>query len=136
MHGAYLWSSGTSVLYIGCMVPIWEVRYVCPIYRMHGAYLGSTERLSYIQDAWCLKVNKQHSAWGQAASTSITGTIQLCSPTAHYMPTKISHSIPVQFPPISFSLPCVLSTVSILELKFCLLFLWVRNMVAHIKEGT
>ena len=22
MHGAYLWSSGTSVLYIGCMVPI------------------------------------------------------------------------------------------------------------------
>jgi hypothetical protein len=54
MHGAYLWIIGTSVLYIGCMVPIcvlsvrlsyiydaWCLsvyyRYVCPIYRMHGA---------------------------------------------------------------------------------------------------
>jgi len=59
MNGAYLWSNGTSVLYIGCMVPIcgvavrlsyikdaWclsvEFRYVCPIYRMHGAYLWSS----------------------------------------------------------------------------------------------
>jgi hypothetical protein len=41
MYGAYLWSSGTSVLCIGCMVPICGVGYVCPIYRMHGAYLGN-----------------------------------------------------------------------------------------------
>jgi hypothetical protein len=33
-------SSGTAVLYIGCMVPMWGGRYVCPIYRMHGAYVG------------------------------------------------------------------------------------------------
>ena len=25
MHGAYVGSSGTSVLYIGCMVPMWGV---------------------------------------------------------------------------------------------------------------
>ena len=42
MHGAYLGSSGTSVLYIGCVVPIWGVAVVCPIYRLHGAYLGSS----------------------------------------------------------------------------------------------
>jgi hypothetical protein len=30
-----------SVLYIGFMVPMWGVRYVCPIYRVHGAYVGS-----------------------------------------------------------------------------------------------
>jgi hypothetical protein len=23
-------------------VPMWGVRYVCPIYRMHGAYVGSS----------------------------------------------------------------------------------------------
>jgi len=57
MRGTYLGSSGTSVLYIGCMVLIWgvavrvsyiydawylsgEERYVCPIYRIHGTYLG------------------------------------------------------------------------------------------------
>ena len=66
--------SGTSVLYIGFMVPIWRGRYVCPIYRMHGAYLrrsgtsvlyigcmvpiwGGAVRLSYIYNAGCLKVN-------------------------------------------------------------------------------
>jgi len=32
MHGAYLWSSGTSVLYIGCIAPI----------------CGEAVRLSYI----------------------------------------------------------------------------------------
>ena len=68
MYDAYLWSCGTYVLYIGCMVficgvavrlsyiyiyigymvPIWGLRYVCPIYKMHGAYLGITVRLSYI----------------------------------------------------------------------------------------
>ena len=42
MHGAYLCSSGTSVLYIGCMVPICAEAVVCPIYRMHGAYLWSS----------------------------------------------------------------------------------------------
>ena len=42
MHGAYVGSSGTSVLYIGCMVPMWGVGHVCPIYRMHGAYVGSS----------------------------------------------------------------------------------------------
>jgi hypothetical protein len=31
-----------SVLYIGGMVPMWGVRYVCPIYRMHGASVGSS----------------------------------------------------------------------------------------------
>ena len=57
MHGTYLGRSGTFVLYIGYMVPIWvgavrlsyiqdawylsgEERYACPIYRMHGTYLG------------------------------------------------------------------------------------------------
>ena len=41
MHVAYLWSSGRSVLYIGCMVPICvgAVR-LSYIYRMHGAYVG------------------------------------------------------------------------------------------------
>ena len=40
MHGAYVGS--TSVLYVGCMVPMWGVAVVCPIYRMHGAYVGSS----------------------------------------------------------------------------------------------
>ena len=33
-------SSGTPVLYIGCMMTMWGGRYVCPIYRMHGDYVG------------------------------------------------------------------------------------------------
>jgi len=44
MHGAYVGSSGMSVLYIGCMVPMmWGVA-VClsSIYTMHGAYVGSS----------------------------------------------------------------------------------------------
>ena len=40
-HGAYVGRSGPSVQYIGRMVPMW----------------GGAVRLSYIQDAWCLKVN-------------------------------------------------------------------------------
>ena len=41
MHGAYVGSSGMSVLYIGCMVPICGVAVrLSYIYRMHGAYVG------------------------------------------------------------------------------------------------
>jgi len=40
MLDAFVGKSGTSVLYIGCMVPMW----------------GVAVRLSYTQDAWCLKV--------------------------------------------------------------------------------
>jgi len=42
MHGSYLWNSGTSFLYIRCMVSMWGVRYVCPIYRVNGACLWSS----------------------------------------------------------------------------------------------
>ena len=65
MHGAYVGGSGTSVLYIGCMMPMWgvgtSVLYIgCMvpmwgvavrlsyIYRMHGAYVGGTVPISYI----------------------------------------------------------------------------------------
>jgi len=45
MLGAYLGSSGRSVLYIGCLVPMWGVAvrlsYIY-IYRMHGVYVGSS----------------------------------------------------------------------------------------------
>jgi len=41
MRGAYLWSSSTSVLYIGCVVSMWGVAVrLSYIYRMHGAYVG------------------------------------------------------------------------------------------------
>jgi len=42
MRDAYVGSSGRSVLYIGCIMPVWGVRYVCPIYMMHDAYVGSS----------------------------------------------------------------------------------------------
>ena len=45
MHDAYLGTSGTSVLYIGHMVPIWGVAVLLSyIYRMHGAFVGSSGR--------------------------------------------------------------------------------------------
>ena len=60
MHGAYVGISGTSVLYIGCMVPMWglaeRVLYIECMVPMWGVAV----RLSYIQDAWCIKVNKWH----------------------------------------------------------------------------
>ena len=56
MRGTYLGRSGTSVLYIGCMVPIWggavRVLYIGCMLPVWGVAV----RLSYIQDAWCLKV--------------------------------------------------------------------------------
>jgi hypothetical protein len=43
MHGVYVGSIGTSVLYIGRMVSMWGVAVrLSYIYRTHGVYVGSS----------------------------------------------------------------------------------------------
>ena len=51
-----------SVLYIGCTVPMWGVRYVCPIYRMHGAYVGSSGKCP---------IYRMHGAYMGSSGTSV-----------------------------------------------------------------
>ena len=53
IHGGCVGRIGTSVLYIGCMVPMW----------------GGSVRLSYIEDAWCLKVKSYVPRYRQGKET-------------------------------------------------------------------